>query len=98
MPTTQPTPAAGAIVLAPMPTSAECTYHHDGDFTVGDPFGDKSSYNRYADRRAWDHWHPSRWYEFFARLDAQGRRWTACGGVFVTDDFGALVPVPRGLQ
>lgn len=43
-------------------------------------------------------WHPS-WYTVYVRrVDTEGRSWEHYAGDHVTDDFGTLVRVPRGLQ
>lgn len=88
--------AASAIVLPALPANSPITFRDD-EILVGSIFGDNDHYRRYRAEPSF-HRNPAQWYQFLARIDAHGRTWTACGGTYVTDDFGALVPVPRGLQ
>lgn len=92
---------AGAIVLTPLgKTRAHFRHSHLAttlELTSIANNEAEDSYSRYVQiPEGWHtkHWHPSHWYKYFLRTDDKGRSWSACGGVFVMDDFGFLVEVP----
>lgn len=41
-------------------------------------------------------WHPSHWVGMEQRHDTHGRRWSMSSAIYITDDFGTLVPLEGG--
>ena len=90
---------AGSIVLAGTIHTRHIRYFGDR-LEISNTPGDEDRYTRRREcppswRESSVPWHPSYWYAHNSRIDQQGRIWSCCSGIYLTDDYGDLVPVPE---
>lgn len=90
---------AGSIVLAGTFRKRHIRYFGDW-LKISNSPGDEDGYIRRREcppswRESSIPWHPSYWYAHRTRIDQHGHIWSCDSGIYLTDDYGDLVPVPE---
>lgn len=93
---------AGSIVLQPRPQGLHGNYQdhiHARFLTIeSNDYGYRATFSTPYTKPDWGREHnfqPGNWQLEERRRDSEGHLWTRYGGIFVQDDFGMLVEVPR---